>query len=441
MSQFYVGVTDGGLPPDVATSYVTDDGTATPSAHILNINGQTAGTLNVVDTHGSGNTVTIEDRTWMTQYVVDPSATVGLRGTFTAIQAAITAASAPANIYIRTGTYAENLTLKSGVNLIGFSDSSNGITQITGTLTLTSGRCLIQNLFLRDPASYILVISNAATVTLQSCAILASTGNMASLDTGRLNIYNCIATLSTNHAAFVAINTSNVIVNNSNFSATDGVSTFAGGSGLTMRNVNFGQQITSSSSSAINCYNCNFGSQANSNNCITCSGSSVTNYFANCSFQCTTASAIISTSPSSITLSGCTIDSSNANAISGTGAVIYAGISFVNTSSNISTTTQSPGTISNDRKTVVTPGAYPYTTIAQDNLILVDTTSARTIVPRASPATGQKHIIKDSVGSAGTNNITVTPSGKNIEGQASFIMNINYQSITIVYNGTEWSVI
>lgn len=58
-----------------------------------------------------------------------------------------------------------------------------------------------------------------------------------------------------------------------------------------------------------------------------------------------------------------------------------------------------------------------------------------------APATGKQVIIKDNVGSAGTNNITVTPNVGNIDGSASFIMNANYASITIVYNGTEWSIL
>lgn len=90
---------------------------------------------------------------------------------------------------------------------------------------------------------------------------------------------------------------------------------------------------------------------------------------------------------------------------------------------------------------ITTPGAYPYATLITDYLILVDTSSARTINPIASPVTGTTYRIKDNVGSAAANNITITPTGKNIDGAASFIINTNYGSVDIVYNGTEWSIL
>ena len=90
---------------------------------------------------------------------------------------------------------------------------------------------------------------------------------------------------------------------------------------------------------------------------------------------------------------------------------------------------------------ITTPGAYPYTTLTTDYVILVDTSSARTITPLAAPVTGTTYRIKDSVGSAAANNITITPSGKNIDGAASTTININYGSVDIVYNGTEWSIL
>jgi len=89
---------------------------------------------------------------------------------------------------------------------------------------------------------------------------------------------------------------------------------------------------------------------------------------------------------------------------------------------------------------ITNPGAYPYTTLTTDYIILVDSSVLRSIVPLASPTTGTAYVIKDSVGTSGTNPITVTPSGKNIDGAASYVLSSNYGSINIVYNGTEWNI-
>ena len=39
MSQIYKSLVSGPVPPSVATSYITDDGTAIPAANVLNVNG------------------------------------------------------------------------------------------------------------------------------------------------------------------------------------------------------------------------------------------------------------------------------------------------------------------------------------------------------------------------------------------------------------------
>jgi hypothetical protein len=54
MSQFYIGTIAGALPPSVATSYVTNSGTAVPAANVLNVLG-----TNGINTSGLGSTVTI----------------------------------------------------------------------------------------------------------------------------------------------------------------------------------------------------------------------------------------------------------------------------------------------------------------------------------------------------------------------------------------------
>lgn len=90
---------------------------------------------------------------------------------------------------------------------------------------------------------------------------------------------------------------------------------------------------------------------------------------------------------------------------------------------------------------VTTPGAYPYTALKTDYVILVDTSTTRTINLIATKDNNPVYIIKDNTGSAFTNNITVSGNGSNIDGAASVAMNINYQSLTVVWNGTQWNII
>src|SRR5438552_829962 len=54
MSQFYQGVTDSVLPPDVPLQFTTNSGTAVPSLHNINIFGGTG-----ASTSASGSTITV----------------------------------------------------------------------------------------------------------------------------------------------------------------------------------------------------------------------------------------------------------------------------------------------------------------------------------------------------------------------------------------------
>lgn len=74
-------------------------------------------------------------------------------------------------------------------------------------------------------------------------------------------------------------------------------------------------------------------------------------------------------------------------------------------------------------------------------VLLINTTSAKTVNLPATPANGDVYNIKDMTGNAAANNITVSGNGKNIDGVASYIMNTNYSSSVFMYNGTTWSVL
>lgn len=76
-------------------------------------------------------------------------------------------------------------------------------------------------------------------------------------------------------------------------------------------------------------------------------------------------------------------------------------------------------------------------------LVVTSTASPRTVtVPNASNS-NQIYVIKDGSGGAATNNITVTTPGgtKTFDGATSYVINTNYGSVTLIYDGTNYLII
>jgi|SRR5579885_938214 len=91
---------------------------------------------------------------------------------------------------------------------------------------------------------------------------------------------------------------------------------------------------------------------------------------------------------------------------------------------------------------VITPAQSPFTMLVSDDFIPVDSsTGVVTVSLPAAPALGKGYTIADQTGSAALNNITVSGNGHNISGSGTFVINSNFQSLTVVYNGLNWSVI
>lgn len=67
------------------------------------------------------------------------------------------------------------------------------------------------------------------------------------------------------------------------------------------------------------------------------------------------------------------------------------------------------------------------------------TGSATTVTVPASPTAHVDYIVKDARGDAAANPITV--NGATIDGQSSFVIPVNYGAVTLVFNGTDWSVV
>jgi hypothetical protein len=441
--------------PAIATSYPCDSGTATPAANVLTLTGQNSGSHPVMDTTGSGSTATFENRAHLTPIVVDSSTSAGTRGTYSTIAAALTAASSGNDIFIRPGTYTENLTLKAGVNLVAFKgDELTPSVTIIGNATMSSaGTCTISNIRLQTNGAALLTVSGSAAsiVNLENCYLNATNNTgiiYSSSDSGsNIRLINCRGDLGTTGIALFtgtgagAMNFEYCKFTNSGNSTTASAMSSTGQ--YFMRYSLFENLFSNSGTGAgLQIFDCVFNAGAQNSTVLALSSTAGGGgTIERCFIGSGTATAVTIGASAEATLLDCNIQSSNTNTISGSGTLNYANLMFSSTSSNISVTTQKPKVVSNNAIRVTTPAAYPYTTLAQDELILVDTASARTITPMASPITGQKHIIKDSVGSAASNNITITPSGKNIDGAASSTINIAYGSVTIVFGGSEWHIV
>lgn len=95
------------------------------------------------------------------------------------------------------------------------------------------------------------------------------------------------------------------------------------------------------------------------------------------------------------------------------------------------------------KATVVTSGATYAVDGTTDQIIIVNKTSgsATELTLPASPTLGMVYRIKDGKGDSETNNITITPDSGNIDGDSNLVINANYTSVDLVYNGTEWNIV
>ena len=99
-------------------------------------------------------------------------------------------------------------------------------------------------------------------------------------------------------------------------------------------------------------------------------------------------------------------------------------------------------------KTDAGAASYNPSTITSDYIITVDTTAAARAVTistedvnTGSPNEVREFVIKDIAMNAGVNNITVSLESGNLEGEATYVMNSNGQSITVIVDGTNGYVI
>lgn len=87
--------------------------------------------------------------------------------------------------------------------------------------------------------------------------------------------------------------------------------------------------------------------------------------------------------------------------------------------------------------------ANTYVVLATDYYISVDCSGgAKQVNLPNAPPNNQIYIVKDRTGNAAAHNITVTTPGGTVDldGATSFVININYGSISVIFNGTNYEI-
>ncbi len=273
-------------------------------------------------------------------------------GTHTTIATALTSASSGDTIFIRPGTYTENLTLKAGVNLASYDcDAFNNVV-ISGNSTLsTAGTVNISGIRLQTNSAALLTVSGsvASIVNLINCYINCSNNTgitfSSSSASAQIKMYSCEGNLGTTGIAYFSHSSAggmgiyNCSLDNTGSSTT--ANTISAGN-IEIINSFIKSPLTTSSTATVNgIQNSSFVTNFINTTCLTVGGSG------NCTcveshFNSGTASAI--SIGSSVTMGLCTVGSTNTNAITGAGTLLNAGISFIDTSSLINTTTQTAKT-------------------------------------------------------------------------------------------------
>lgn len=289
------------------------------------------------------------------KWVVD--ATAG-QGTHTTIAAALTAASSGDTIFIRPGTYTENITLKAGVNLTAFgSDSSlnqTGKVIISGSCTFSLvGSVTISGIQLQtNSANNIIIAGSAATIlNLNNCNLNCTNNTGISFTTSNtaatINCIGCTGDLGTTGIGLYSVSSTGTLnIYNSHFT-NSGASTTATTNSAGTVNFEFCFvyfPLTTSSAAILNVLSSQVDSSAQNTTPITTAGTGSTNVQLS-SVGGGSASAISIGTGTTGGVYHCLISSSNTNAITGAGTIVYSNLTFSSTSLKINTTTQTGGTI------------------------------------------------------------------------------------------------
>lgn len=284
-------------------------------------------------------------------------------GDFTTIATALTAASSGTTIFIKPGTYTENLTLKAGVNLTawatdaynfddtGVSEGNSNVT-IIGKATFTgAGTVVISGVQLQTNNDYFLSItgSSASTVNVVGCQLNCTnhTGIQytSSSSSAYLELNNCEGDLGTTGIGMWTCSAPNLFRIVYCFFTNSGLSTTASTTSATNVQISWTILFFALSTSSTGYYTLfytNHNCGAINTACLTTAGTG-SPYLEYTAFISGTASALSIGVGTTVNCRYVRVSSSNTNAVTGSGAISIFLLFFENsTGNNVTSITYSP---------------------------------------------------------------------------------------------------
>lgn len=267
-------------------------------------------------------------------------------GDFTTIGAALTAASSGQTIFIRPGTYTENLTLKAGVGLTAFEcDPFNPNVTIVGKCSFTAaGNASLSSVTLETNSDYCVAVTGSANSVLYLNNCLIDANNHTAINytssgsASGINCYTCEGSIDTTGIAYFTHSSAGILnfidcwFGNQGLSTTS--STISSGT-VRLYNTTFPNAITSSSTGDISIHFSTMDLNLLNTTPLTHGGDSGSNINFS-QFAGGTAPAL--TVSTSLLTRSCDYNSTNTNAISGAGTVNIQLATFSGSSSTIQPT-------------------------------------------------------------------------------------------------------
>lgn len=425
-----------------------------------------------VDANGFVSLLSADDL-HITPFIVSASgASVG--ASFTTIQAAVNAANAAGGgmVWIQPGTYTENLTLFSGIQLSSPSEQS---VTIIGTHTPpSSGTLNIDRIAFQSATN---VFSSAATGTtaiiMEDCLVNVTSGYTFNLpnwtSAGSVAVFN-IGNFGTNDGFFNNTGGAGFFAFAAGIGNGTGHTLTISGTAIFANQIVVGCPVQLVTGANLQSFGSDF------THTFTVSNNGIFESVGD-SFSTGATPALTHNSTGTVNLSHSTINSSNNPAISGTGAGIltYSDTVFLSNAAFAGTLTlatvswrpysvalaSTDGTkvgtcnfnsaqftvdtngfvsaLGNAINYTAVTGPTTYVVLATDYYISCDPTAgAITLQFPNAPTFKRQWIIKDRTGTAATNNITLTTPGGTVtfDGLTSFVMNSNFQANQLLANAT-----